>query len=453
MSIHTKESVRGTILSDRYAWPSFQAAEEFAAGTVQNPSASFLWGYGGGRVLSGMPVNAESAARVSAAYACGQAISEDIGKLPFKLYKYLENGRGKQPDPQHPLYTILALQPNHWQTAIEFRQMLQWHLLFRGNGYAEIIRDRAANVTALLPLHPERVQMHVEPSDGAIFYKVMRRNGQRPTLPQRDVFHLRGLTRDGYLGVSAISAAPEVFGLALAAEAHDATLLAKGATLPGAVKLEKSNPNEEDKQTARDTWQAIHGGALYAGTAAMFYGGMSWVDIGISPKDLQILEMRQAQIPEVARMFRMQLHKIAELSRSTNNNIEQQAREYIDDTLYFWFVVWEQAVTRDLLLPEERLSHFAKFNPDALLRGDTLSRYRANQIACGRPWVTGNEIRMDREDMNASDDPTMDEVALPLNIGASAQASAAADKQIDENNRPAPPPANGKGSLPAGAAQ
>jgi phage portal protein BeeE len=112
----------------------------------------------------------------------------------------------------------------------------------------------------------------------------------------------------------------------------------------------------------------------------------------------------------------MPLHKIAELQRSTNNNIEQQAREYVDDCLYGWFACWEQAIFRDLLLPEEQKTYFAKFNPDALLRGDTLSRVRANIMECGGPYHTRDEVR-DREDLNRIGGP-MSQVITPLNVTA-----------------------------------
>jgi HK97 family phage portal protein len=458
MSIHTKESVRGTILSHRYAWPVFQAAasSEMTDEDGQVWRTDSLTGYTwlSSRVHSGMNVNAETAMRVTAVYACVKIISEDIAKLPLKLYKWMDDGKSKTPDPTHPLYSLLYHLPNRWQTAFEFRSMMQGHLLLRGNAYARIMRDASGTVRELLPLHPDRVRLFLA-TDGSVFYEVRDRDGRLPKgplVPQDEIFHLRGLCQDGYVGISPISACAEAIGLAMAAQIHDATLLAKGATLPGAVKLEKNNPTETDLQTARDTWQAIHGGALNAGKAAMFSGGMSWLNVGISPKDLQIMELRAFQVPEVLRIFRVPQHKAGELSRSTNNNIEQQAREHVDDCLYPQAICWEQAIVRDLLLPEERATHFPKFNFDALLRADTLSRYRAHQLACGRPWATGNEVR-DVEDLNRSTDPSMDEIALPLNIAESAEAGAAADKQIDENNRPAPPPANGKGSLPAGAAQ
>ncbi|KPC71611.1 hypothetical protein ADL26_15370, partial [Thermoactinomyces vulgaris] len=44
----------------------------------------------------------------------------------------------------------------------------------------------------------------------------------------------------------------------------------------------------------------------------------------------------------------------------------------------------------DLLLPERQ---YAEFNPDALLRGDTKTRYEAHQMALNARWMTINEVR------------------------------------------------------------
>jgi phage portal protein BeeE len=44
----------------------------------------------------------------------------------------------------------------------------------------------------------------------------------------------------------------------------------------------------------------------------------------------------------------------------------------------------------NLLLPERQ---YAEFNPDALLRGDTKTRYEAHQMALNARWMTINEVR------------------------------------------------------------
>jgi HK97 family phage portal protein len=390
-----------------------RAAEVVSGGTVQNPTDKFVYAFGGGRLLSGVTVTPETAGRVSVAYACGNVISQDIGKLPFKLYRGPEDNKKLAKD--HPAYTLAARQPNRWQTAYEWRRDQQWSLLFRGNAYTWARRDGRGRLLELVPVDNHRVRLRVEPSDGSLFYDVAPRSytQQIPrTLAQQDVMHLRSLAANGPLGRSAIQEAPEVLALTMAALDHNAAILGNQGVPPFLIKTPVAMTPEQERDFEAK-WTTKFGGPSRAGKFGFTSTQLAVEKIGLSPQDLQVLLLAEFQIPEVARLFRLQLHKIQEMKRATFSNIEQQAREYIDDTLYPWFVCIEQAAARDLLLPEERDEYFFKFNADALLRGDTLSRYRANIIACGGPWRTRDEIRM-AEDLNALGGP-MNQILTPTN--------------------------------------
>lgn len=406
------------------------AGEAVSAGTVQNPSANFLYAFGGGRMLSGVPVGPDTAGRISCAYACKNVITQDLGKLPLKLYQGDEDN--KKAARKHPAYEKLALLPNRWQTAFEYRRDTMESVLFRGNGITWVRRDGRGNLLELVPVHVGRVCLRIEPSDGAIFYDISPRSytQQIPkTLPQRDVMHLRGLASNGPWGKSAIQEAPEVLALTMAALDHNAAVLGNSGIPAFMVKTpQQLTPEQEQAWEAK--WVTKFGGPSRAGKVGFSPTSVTVDKIGLSPQDMQLLELAEFQIPEVARLFRLQLHKIQELKRATFSNIEQQAREYIDDTLYPWFVMWEQAVTRDILLPEERDEFFAKFNADALLRGDTLSRYRANIIACGGPWLTRDEIRR-QEDRNTLGGP-MAQVLTPTNNMTAGDGATPSAEEMDQ---------------------
>jgi HK97 family phage portal protein len=406
------------------------AAEIRDGGTVQNPTAELLYSFAGGRLLSGVHVNPDTAGRVSVAYACGNVISQDIGKLPFKLYRGPEDNKKLAKD--HPAYVLAARQPNRWQTAYEWRRDLMWSLLFRGNAFTWARRDGRANLLELVPIHAGRVRLRVEPSDGALFYDIAPRSYTQqipPVLAQRDMNHLRSLAANGPWGRSAIQEAPEVLALTMAALDHNAAVLGNQGMPPFLVKTPTSLTPEQERDWEAN-WTAKFGGPRRAGRFGFTSTAVTIDKIGLSPQDLQLLELAEFQIPEVARLFRLQLHKIQELKRATFSNIEQQAREYIDDTLYPWFVCIEQAAARDFLLPEERDEFFFKFNADALLRGDTLSRYRANILACGGPWLTRDEVRM-QEDRNAFGGP-MAQILTPTNNMSVGDGATPAAEEMDQ---------------------
>ena len=78
----------------------------------------------------------------------------------------------------------------------------------------------------------------------------------------------------------------------------------------------------------------------------------------------------------------------------------------------------EKAIYRDLLQEWEKPVYFAEFLYDALLRGDTLSRFLAHIYAIQYGIKTPNEVRA-QENMNPYDGG--DEYLYPLNLGPMSQ--------------------------------
>ena len=99
-----------------------------------------------GRTPSGIRVNADNSMACSAYTACIRVISDAVSSLPLHVFERLANG-GKAKATSHPVYRLLHMQPNPWQTAQEFRDWMTGMYLHSGASYAEIrpgARDAAA---------------------------------------------------------------------------------------------------------------------------------------------------------------------------------------------------------------------------------------------------------------------------------------------------------------------
>ena len=120
---------------------------------------------------------------------------------------------------------------------------------------------------------------------------------------------------------------------------------------------------------------------------------MKYQPIGISPEQAQFLETRKFQINEIARIFRVPPHMLADLEKSSFSNIEQQSLEFVKYTLDPWVVRWEQSMCRALLSDSEKPTVFIKFNVDGLLRGDYASRMSGYATARQNGWMSANDIR------------------------------------------------------------
>ncbi|MBF0418114.1 MAG: phage portal protein, partial [Magnetococcales bacterium] len=169
----------------------------------------------GSRSAGGVIVTPESAMRLSAVYACVRILSETVASLPLKLYEARDDG-GKDLVVNHPLYRLLVKRPNDYQNSFEWREMMMGHLCLRGNAYNWIVTDNRGNVTSLIPIHPDRIK--IEMTDSGFRYQVMGRDRAWMPVPRGEIWHIRGLSSDGYLGLSPIHLARESIGAALAAQ-------------------------------------------------------------------------------------------------------------------------------------------------------------------------------------------------------------------------------------------
>lgn len=354
-----------------------------------------------GRTTSGKTVNERTALQTTAVYACVRILSETIASLPLHVYRYTEGGKAK--DTEHVLYTLLHDEPNPDMTSFVFRETLMSHLLIWGNAYSQILRDRSGQVIGLYPLLPDQMSVH-RSEKGKLYYVYSRYEEDNPNfqekgsivLSQEEVLHIPGLGFDGLIGYSPIALAKNAVGMTLACEEYGASFFGNGAN-PGGV-LEHPGILK-DPAKVRDSWNAVYQGTRNAHKVAVLEEGMSYKQIGIPPEEAQFLETRKFQVNEIARLFRIPPHMVGDLEKSSFSNIEQQSLEFVKYTLDPWVVRFEQALKKSLLLPEEKKTHFIKFNVDGLLRGDYQSRMNGYAIGRQNGWLSTNDIR-ELEELN-----------------------------------------------------
>ncbi|WP_112384673.1 phage portal protein [Streptococcus intermedius] len=354
-----------------------------------------------GRTTSGKTVNERTALQTTAVYACVRILSETIASLPLHVYRYTEGGKEK--DTKHALYTLLHDEPNPDMTSFVFRETLMSHLLIWGNAYAQILRDHSGQVIGLYPLLPDQMSVH-RSEKGKLFYVYNRYEEDNPNfqemgsivLSQEEVLHIPGLGFDGLIGYSPIALAKNAVGMTLACEEYGASFFGNGAN-PGGVLEHPGILKDPGK--VRDSWNAVYQGTRNAHKVAVLEEGMSYKQIGIPPEEAQFLETRKFQINEIARLFRIPPHMVGDLEKSSFSNIEQQSLEFVKYTLDPWVVRFEQALKKSLLLPEEKKTHFIKFNVDGLLRGDYQSRMNGYAIGRQNGWLSTNDIR-ELEELN-----------------------------------------------------
>ena len=375
-------------------------------------------------------VTPDNAMAIPAVYACTTVICEDIAKVPLQIFEAITDG--KRLAREHPLYEILHDQPNDYQTALEFREMMTAFALNRDvGGVAEIIPGPRGPVDKLVPLHPDLVTRKITDA-GAVVYEYNDPIKKRTrTLLSDEVFVLRGR-----FGRSVLGYARESLSMQLAMQQFGLQTYKRGPRHTGVISRPKDAPKWSDNARAnfRKGIDEYMGEGDRAGRPMLLEDGMSWESASITMADAEFLGTLQHGVADVCRWYRVPQHKVQELLRSTNNNIEQQSLDYVVDSLFAWAVRWEQAIQRDLIVDP---GYFSEHNLDGLMRGDSKSRAIAYSTAIQWGWMTRAEVRQ-RENLNPIEG--LDEPLVPLNMATLEEANAEDDVE-DDTEEPTPAPA------------
>lgn len=370
--------------------------------------------FGGNTSATGLAVNADTAMRVTAVFRAVSIRSQTFASLPLGVFREDADG-SKALDKAHPNYRLLHDQPNRWQTSFEWREMMEGHLSLRGNAYSEIVSSGGRAIAELVPLHPDRVRPFWAPDRRPAYAYTPADGGMRVIL-QSEMHHLRGFPAgDGLTGMNPIELCREAIGVALATEEHGARLFSNGARLGGVLKMQGHLKDDDARRKFLKSWRDAHAGVRNAHKTALLEDGMDWQSIGLTSVDAQFLETRKMQIAEIARLFGVPLHMLAELDRSTNNNIEHQGMEFVTHFVRPEAVRWEQAMKRDLFYGKEKDTHCAEFDLDALMRGDSAARAAFYSTMLQNGVLNRNEVRVD-EGRNQSTAAGMNDYTVQSNM-------------------------------------
>jgi HK97 family phage portal protein len=260
--------------------------------------------------------------------------------------------------------------------------------------------DGRNNVTALYPIDPTKVQVQRDEQTGIIVYLVT----ETPTLETftaSQILHIPGMGYDGVRklkGMSPIAYMRQSLELAASAEGYGSNFFKNNATPPAYISHPKSlSPTA--KQGILDYMMEHFGGVKNSGKLGILEEGMEIKTVPINHTDMQYLELRRFQVEDIARWFRVPLHMIGELTRSTNNNIEHQGLEWATNTIRPECARIERRLNMQLLGPREAGRISIEFNLDALMRGDSAGRAAFYSALRNTGVLNANEIRS-KENLN-----------------------------------------------------
>jgi len=312
----------------------------------------------GSRSAAGVRIDSNNAHQVAAVFSCLRVIAETVAALPLHVLERTPGG-GKRIARELPLYRQLHAQPNGWQTSFEWREQAVFHVGLWGDAFSELKAGQ------IVPLHPSRMKIE-RVENGAIRYRYREDKGSEAIYSNDQILQIRGPSDDGLNGMRIVEECKEAIALARACEIHGARFFANGAR-PGFVLSTDGNLNAEARETLANQWDRRHGGPSNAGKTAVLTGGLKPYQLPQSSNsDAQYLELREYQLREIARLFRVPGHLLGLGTGSPQADIE-----FVTHTILPWLRRFESACTRDLISDDRYL---VEFDIRGLLRGDAASR-------------------------------------------------------------------------------
>lgn len=166
---------------------------------------------------------------LSTVYRCVDLISDSVAVLPLKTYRVDTDGF-KREAKEHPVYTLLDLEPNEDMTRYVFFKTLMASVLLTGNGYAYIERDAQLRVVQLIYIPSNQVTITWITDRKGISRKRYQVTGFSSLVEPKDMIHVLNFSYDGIIGVSTLTHARQTLGIATSSEEHAEGFLRSGGS-------------------------------------------------------------------------------------------------------------------------------------------------------------------------------------------------------------------------------
>ncbi len=348
--------------------------------------------------VKGYHVSAETAIKVSAVLRCVDVVAKTMASLPLNLFKITENGREKAEN--HNLYKILYRMPNKYTTSYEFWHMYIFNLMLTKGAYAKIVRDRAGYIQELWNIPTANVSDWKYNNVTSERYIVVDLGGGKSEiLYDENVMYTPNLRFSSDKDPeNPIAIAADVLGLTMALNGYAKDFFENGSNLGGFIEHPETM-SDKSYERFKESWKKEYAGIINQHKVGFLEEGMKFSPIGRNPEESQALESRKFAVSEICRLFGVPPHKVFDLEHATFSNIEHQNIEYVQESITPMAVRIEQTIYRDLLTEKEQKKYYAKFNVNALMRGDIAARTAYYHNARQDGWLSANDIR-ELEDMN-----------------------------------------------------
>ncbi|KAB8162929.1 phage portal protein [Streptomyces sp. 3MP-14] len=344
------------------------------AGVSTRAIQSLPWIAGGGRPAVDV---SERAMSLVPLWACVRILADSIASLPVQLYR--RDGATRTPVSYVPQ---LLWQPAARDDLFQWLHKAVYSLALRGNAYGLVVqRDPMGYPIMIEWLNPDDVYVDELRPTLPVYY------WQGVEVPRDDIVHIPWMVPPGrVVGLSPVQAFARTIGIGLAATEYGLSWFENGGTPPATMKNTQKTITRDESEEIRDRLMA----SIRSGKPLVYGADWDFTALSVSPEESQFIETMRLNASQIAAIYGVAPEMVGGDSGGsmTYANVEQQAINFVNFTLRPWMTLLESRLSQ--LMPGRE---FVKFNADALIRADTLSRYQAHKLALDGQWKIPNEVR------------------------------------------------------------
>lgn len=363
--------------------------------TLRHPDSELLDALLGTPTPSGKRVTVDRAIGLSAVWAAVTLISEQVGQLPLKVYRSLDEGE-KEEARGHRSWRMLHDRPNPQTPAGRFWATVALHILLYGSAFIEKRRDEVGIVEALWLLPPTEMTVKWWPNlrEKTYLHRPADRLDAGREMDDDEVLHIFGPSLDGITGMSVIEACKTSLGTALARDEFEGTFYARGAVLSQVVELEGRIRGEDALKRFKASLQAIFGGSGKAHQVAVFDDGAKLKQVGSPLKDLQFVESQNMTRVDVANMFHLPPNYLGASSGDslTYATVESNQTQFALNAIAPLTTTISEALSQDPSLMPQNI-HWAEFTLEGMLRANAEARANFYEKLVGMKAMHPEEVR------------------------------------------------------------
>ena len=357
---------------------------------LENPNAPVsavdflqIMGWGDLYASSGVTVNVDTALSVPAIWAAVNFIAGTIAGLPLQVYEKQPDGGRKKSDGL--LSKILHDSINEDMSSFEWRKYSFEQVLTGGRSITYIEKEASGQIVNLYPLDPTKVRVE-RLVDGKKIYRVNSK-----IYDSKEILDIPFMLKANMTDARGpISQNKDVIGMAISATRYGSKAFQSGG-IPPAVLVGPFSSGAAAARASEDVAAATMKLAKEGRPIMALPLGHDLKSIGLDPEKMQLLELQQFSIEQIARIYSLPPVFLQDLTHGTFSNTEQQDLHFVKHTVKRWVEQFEQEM--NLKFFGRGSDFYVEFNVDGLLRGDFKTRMEAYATSIQNGIRTPNEVR------------------------------------------------------------